>query len=108
MTTWIGRMYGLIFAWHAIRHFYSYPLLGSQSYYDNPKPEWLLLGGLQLLFAALLLFKPRPWQLFSAALVLFLWCSAYPVGRHVGDSAFILLLIGLGIVQLGGDGWIPL
>ncbi len=108
MVTWIARLYGLIFVWHAIRHFRSYPLLGSQSYFTDPKPEWIILGSLQAMVGILLLYKPKAWHLFLAALTLFLWCSAYPVGRHVGDSAFILLLIGLAIVELGGDGWIPL
>jgi hypothetical protein len=105
---WIARAYGFVFLWHAVRHFHSYALLGSQSYFSDPRLEWIFLGMLQLVVGILLLHKPRPWRLIAAALVLFLWCTAYPVGRHVGDSAFLFLLLGLAMVMLGGDGWIPL
>jgi hypothetical protein len=98
----------MIFVWHGIRHFNSYALLGSQSYFENPRPEWIILGILQIVIGGLLFYKSNPWYSFAAAFTLFLWCVAYPVSRHGGDAVFILLLLGLTLVQLGGDGWIPL
>jgi len=105
---WVAKSCAFIFIWHAFRHFNSYPLLGSQSYFSNPRTEWVLLGILQLLAAILLFHKPKAWKLIVAALVHFGWCTAYPVGRHVGDSAFVFLLLGTAAVMLGGDRWIPL
>ncbi len=107
MPARIAQFYGIIFLWHGIRHFNSYPLLGSQSFFKNPFPEWLVLGLLQVLAGGILLLKPKPWCLVLAAGVLILWGMAYPVVLHVGDSAFILLLLGLATVQFGGAAWIP-
>lgn len=108
MAPRVAQFYGLIFVWHALRHFNSYALLGSQSYFDNPLPEWLLLGFLEVLVGGLLLWKPNPWFLVAAAVILFLRGVAYPVVLHIGDSVFIVLLLGLATVQLGGDAWLPL
>ena len=108
MAARIAQFYGFIFVWHAIRHFNSYALLGSQSYFENPRPEWLVLGLLQMVVGVLLLFRPNPSCLIAAAITLIWWGIAYPAVLHVGDSAFILLLLGLAIVQLGGEGWLPL